>query len=86
MTVLFQNPAVFKNIPQRASSEPNRAADLYPLLAAFRLVLHCLQFRSLPVDLSGIASLGGTPRHRNVVSSAATGYSVVKVPGVLSCR
>ncbi len=35
MAELFQNQAVFKNIPQRASSEPNRTDDLRPLLAAF---------------------------------------------------
>ena len=44
-------------------------------------MLHCLKLRSLPEDLSGVASLSGMiPHHRNVVSSAAANNSVVKVP------
>ena len=35
MAELFQNQAVFKNNPQRASSEPKRTANLFSLLAAF---------------------------------------------------
>ena len=50
-------------------------------------MLHCLKLRSLPEDLSGVASLSRmAPRHRHVVSSAAASYLVVKVPENGPCK